>query len=235
MLRAAYCGGMRTAFRIPLVAATLAVAALLLASLSIRAEAQSREPAPIEQPPHPGAGDVPSIEADEQAGLPETPGDRARILEGLYAHLATADGEESAQLIAQSIERIWLYSGSETVSLLMERAIRAAEEKRLDLAIQLLDAVVELAPDYAEGWNRRALVHYMRDDFAVALGDLRRALALEPNHFKALDGLVQILREMGEKKAALKALQQLLAIHPHWQGGKQNLDELAREVEGQGI
>jgi tetratricopeptide (TPR) repeat protein len=114
-------------------------------------------------------------------------------------------------------------------------AIRAAEEKRLDLAIQLLDAVVELAPDYAEGWNRRALVHYMRDDYALALGDLRRALALEPNHFKALDGLVQILREMGEKKAALKALQQLLAIHPHWQGGKQTLEELSREVEGQGI
>lgn len=227
---------MRTLIRAPLAAAALAVATLLVAPSSTSAQAPAREPAPRGQPVAPADADAPpSIQADEHAGLPATPADRVRILEGLYAHLATADGEQSAQLIAQSIERIWLHSGSETVSVLMERAIRAAEEKRLDLAIQLLDAVVELAPDYAEGWNRRALVHYMRDDYALALGDLRRALALEPNHFKALDGLVQILREMGEKKAALKALQQLLAIHPHWQGGKQTLEELSREVEGQGI
>ncbi|MEW5964860.1 MAG: tetratricopeptide repeat protein [Pseudomonadota bacterium] len=229
---------MRNSHLASIVAVTLAVAALAIATGPAVAQTPSPEAAPQERPqrePKQRSDVAPSIEADEQAGLPATPADRSRILEGLYAHLATADGEESAQLIAQSIERIWLHSGSETVSLLMGRAIRAAEEKRLDLAIQLLDAVVELAPDFAEGWNRRALVHYMRDDYALALGDLRRVLALEPNHFKALDGLVQILREMGEKKAALKALQQLLAIHPHWQGGKQALEELAREVEGQGI
>lgn len=229
---------MRTPSRFPLAAAAVLVATLALGSAPLTAQAR-RDSAPREQPAKPDtaerAGEAPSLDADENTGLPATPGDRARILEGLYAHLATADSEESAQLVAQSIERIWLHSGSDTVSLLMERAIGAAEEKRLDLALQLLDAVVELAPDFAEGWNRRALVNYMRDDYAVALGDLRRVLALEPNHFKALDGLVQILREMGEKKAALKALQQLLAIHPYWQGGKQALEELAREVEGQGI
>ena len=69
-----------------------------------------------------------------------------------------------------------------------------------ELALKLLDAVVELAPDYAEGWNRRAYVHYMQSDYERAMGDLRRVLALEPNHFKALDGLAQILREIGEKK-----------------------------------
>jgi len=64
---------------------------------------------------------------------------------------------------------------------------------------------------------------------------LRRALALDPNHFKALDGLGQILREIGQKKAALKAFKQLLEVHPYWSGGQQLVDELAREVEGQGI
>jgi tetratricopeptide (TPR) repeat protein len=69
----------------------------------------------------------------------------------------------------------------------------------------------------------------------LALGDLRRALALDPNHFKALDGLGQILREIGQKKAALKAFKQLLEVHPYWSGAQQLVDELAREVEGQGI
>jgi tetratricopeptide (TPR) repeat protein len=75
----------------------------------------------------------------------------------------------------------------------------------------------------------------VRNEIELALGDLRRALALDPNHFKALDGLGQILREIGQKKAALKAFKQLLEVHPYWSGAQQLVDELAREVEGQGI
>jgi len=231
-------------FARPLWFAGFAFAVLLSASVPPSAVAQVPERGDhdaehgTDAPPPSGEAEAApdtSIENDENAGLPETPDDRAKVLESLYAHLATADSEESAQMIAQSIERIWLHSGSDTVALLMERAVKVAEEKRYDLAIELLDTVVVLAPDFAEGWNRRALVHYLRDELGLALGDLRRALALEPNHFKALDGLVQILREMGEKKAALKALQQLLEVHPFWPGGQQTLDELARDVEGQRI
>ena len=218
---------------------------VLLAAASIAAAAEGGAATPpVEQPQEsepavpvaPDATDpTGAMDSGEQAGLPDTPAERARVLESLYAHLATAEGEDAAQLIAGSIERIWLHSGSDTIGLLMERAIKAAEEKNYDLALKLLDAVVELAPDYAEGWNRRALVYYLRDELALALGDLRRALALEPNHFKALDGLAQILREMGEKKAALKALHHLLSVHPFWPREREHADLGAGEVEAQGM
>jgi len=78
-------------------------------------------------------------------------------------------------------------------------------------------------------------VHYMQNHVDLALGDLRRALALDPNHFKALDGLAQILREIGQKKAALQALKQLIDVHPFWSGAQEAIEELTREVEGQGI
>src|SRR5512134_3108917 len=172
-----------------------------------------------------------------QPGLavPETPAQRAKILENLYAHLATAGDAQSAAPLVEAIERIWLHSGSDTISLLMERSLKAMAAKNPELALKLLDTVVELAPDYAEGWNRRAYVHYMQSDYERALGDLRRVLALEPNHFKALDGLAQILREIGEKQAAIKAYQQLLQVHPNWAGAQQAIDDLTREVEGRGI
>jgi tetratricopeptide (TPR) repeat protein len=95
--------------------------------------------------------------------------------------------------------------------------------------------VVEQAPDFTEGWNRRAFVHFQLNNVRMALGDLRRALALDPNHFKALDGLAQVLRDIGEKPAALEVLRRLAGVHPYWSGAEQTIVELEREVEGQGI
>jgi tetratricopeptide (TPR) repeat protein len=173
--------------------------------------------------------------AKQGSALPKTPAEREKTLSDLYALLATADDEESAKAIADAIERIWLHSGSATIDLLMERSIKAMAEKKTELALKLLDSVVELAPDFTEAWNRRAYVHFVQNDIQHALGDLRRTLALDPHHFKALDGLGQILREIGQKKAALKAFKELLDVNPYWSGAKQAVEELEREVDGQGI
>jgi len=167
--------------------------------------------------------------------LPKTPAEREKTLSDLYALLATAEDEEAAKAVADAIERVWVHSGSPTIDLLMDRSSKAVAEKHNELALKLLDRVVELAPDFTEAWNRRAFVYFMQNDVDRALGDLRRALALDPNHFKALDGLAQILREIGQKKAALKAFKQLIEVHPYWTGAKQAIEELEREVEGQGI
>ena len=167
--------------------------------------------------------------------VPKTPAEREKMLSDLYAHLATAGDEDSAKAVAEAIERVWVNSGSDTIDVLMERSMKAVGEKNYELALKLLDHVVALAPDFTEGWNRRAYVHYMKSEVDLALGDLRRTLALDPNHFKALDGLGQILREIGQKRPALKAFKQLLDVHPYWSGAQDAVDELEREVEGQGI
>jgi tetratricopeptide (TPR) repeat protein len=178
--------------------------------------------------------EAPAPDSDDDAARAD-PQDRDSMLAELYAHLAKASDAEQATPIAKTIEGLWLHSGSETVGLLMRRALKAVEEQRMDLALKLLDAVVELGPDYAEGWSRRAYVHYLKNDYTSAVGDLRRTLALEPNHYKALEGLGRILRESGQKKSALKVYQQLLRIYPYMPGAKEAVDELSVEVEGQDI
>jgi tetratricopeptide (TPR) repeat protein len=181
---------------------------------------------------NPGSGPAGGRAPDK---LPQTAEEKAKILNDLYAHLATADDEQAAKPVAETIERLWLYSGSDTINLLMERSAAALAAKNPDLALKVLDHVVALAPDYAEGFNRRAYVLFTQNNLESAVGDLRRALALEPNHFKALDGLFQIWREHGNKRGALRVVKQLLEIHPNWPGARQAVEELTREVEGQGI
>ena len=166
---------------------------------------------------------------------PQTADEKAKLLGDLYAQLATAEDEAAAKTYAAQIERLWVLSGSDTVNLLMERANVAIRKNQPELAEKLLDRVVALAPDYAEGFNQRAYFHFTRNNFDAAAGDLRRTLALDPNHFKALEGLTQIWRETGNKKGALGVVKKLLDVNPFAAGAKATYDELKREVEGQGI
>jgi tetratricopeptide (TPR) repeat protein len=166
---------------------------------------------------------------------PRSAAERDRALANLYAHLATAEDEKQARTVSASIEALWATPGSDTISYLMQRAHGAIHTKKMDLALQLYDRVVALAPDYAEGWNQRAIAHIHNKDYERAMGDVRRTLALDPNHFRALDGLFHILSETGRKKEALKVGRQLLEVNPFYEGARQAVDELAREIEGRGI
>ncbi len=160
---------------------------------------------------------------------------RAHVLSDLYEQLSRTRDQQSAELIASTIEKLWLKSGSETVDILMSRAIRLVQNDEYDVALKILDAVVEIAPDYSEGWNQRATVHYLKHDLQDSLNDLRHVLALDPHHFKAVNGLGLILQELGDDKAALRAYRRALQLNPFLDETRQSVDELEREVEGQGI
>jgi tetratricopeptide (TPR) repeat protein len=229
---------MRTAPTLAAVAAALAMGSLVGASAvaqdAPRDPPQQRDVAPTPEDAQPGApnGSAPRKSVDTH---PKGPQDRDAMLAELYAQLAQSHDATQAAPIAKTIERLLGSTKSPTISVLMNRARKAVTEDRKELALKLLNAVVDLSPAYAEGWSRRAFVYYLLNDYNRAAGDLRRALALEPNHFKALDGLARILRESGQKKSALKVYRQLLRIYPFMPGAKEAVDELSIEVEGQGI
>lgn len=168
-------------------------------------------------------------------GVPDNAIARARLRENLYALLATAPDKKAAKAIGGALEQVWMSSGSETVDLLMKRALRADNAKKRDVALKILDALIEQAPDYAEAWNRRAYLHYKGRDYRAAAGDLRRTLALDPKHYRALGGLGTILRESGDDSGAFEVYEKLMDINPLAPGAQKAYEELKGKVKGQGI
>ena len=157
-------------------------------------------------------------------------GDKAQNLDRLFEALKIAPDEESAKYIENRIWAIWLASGSDTANLLMGRVKTAIDGKDVDLAIKLLNAIIEIKPDFIEAWNRRATLYYMKKDFGRALADIREVLAREPRHFGALAGLGIILQEFGDDKRALDAFRRALAIHPHLE----RIPDLVKKLTRQG-
>lgn len=166
---------------------------------------------------------------------PSSPEEAVKTTSDLLAHLATESDPSLARQIAGEIEKLWRLPGGDTVNLLIDRAQALTAKNDLDKALQILNVATKLAPDLPEVWNRRAYVLYLKENMAGALADLKRALALDPNHFRALDGMAKILEANGEKAAALKAYDALLKLYPEIDGAKSAAETLREEVQGKGI
>jgi tetratricopeptide (TPR) repeat protein len=160
---------------------------------------------------------------------------RGQDLDFLFGALKAAPDAEAAKLVEGRIWAIWVVSKSDTANLLMTRARAAAEAKDFDLAVQLLDSIVVLRPDYVEGWNRRATVHFLRKDYTRSIEDIRQVLAREPRHFGALAGLGTILQELGDDKRALEVYRKAVEINPHMTRIPDLIQSLTEKVEGRDI
>jgi tetratricopeptide (TPR) repeat protein len=117
----------------------------------------------------------------------------------------------------------------------MGRVKTAVDGKDLDLAIKLLDAVIDIRPDFVEAWNRRATVYYTKKDFGRALADIHEVLAREPRHFGALSGLGIILQELGDDKRALEVFRRALAVHPRLERIPDLVKKLSDKIDGRDI
>jgi tetratricopeptide (TPR) repeat protein len=162
-------------------------------------------------------------------------GDPTYSLDTLFNALKIAPDETSAKAIEDRIWSVWMVSGSDTCNLLMSRVKAATDGKDYDLAIKLLNAIIEIKPDYVEAWNQRATVYYLKEDFAHSFADISEVLVREPRHFAALSGLGLMLQEIGDDKHALEAYRKALAIDPHLEHIPDVVKTLTEKVEGRDI
>ncbi|MBX3597933.1 MAG: hypothetical protein KF874_10235 [Rhizobiaceae bacterium] len=172
-----------------------------------------------------------------QQGMPVDKGEltHQQKLDRLFSELKRSQNEKVATRIASRIGQEWAASGSASVDLMMQWAGKALEERKFDVALDFLDQVVAMRPDYAEGWNRRATVHFMMQNFAKSMADIEQTLELEPRHFGAISGMAQIFMAGGNKQLAFNAYQRVLEIYPMMRNAQNEVVTLSEELEGEAI
>jgi tetratricopeptide (TPR) repeat protein len=140
---------------------------------------------------------------------------QSQKLDTLFQDLQTAKSVDDGRAIEQMIVAIWLQSGDPEVDKLMSWTLSAMGIGAYTLALNYLDQIVVLKPDYAEGWNKRATVYYLTHQFDQSVADIDKTLALEPRHFGALAGLGLIKQAEGDQEGALAAFKRALAVNPN--------------------
>ena len=211
-----------------MIARMLSAALLLVLAAAIPVAPVQAQDAP---PQRPGAL-APADKDDNPSVTPGPSRGPAATLERLFERLAAARTPEEARGIANLIQRRWARSGSATADLLMIRAQTAMKDKQLELAIELLDRVISLEPDWAEGWNQRANALFLAGDPIRAMLDIGEALKREPRHYGAMMGLGTILRQQGDDKRAMVAYRRALEVYPQLDAVKSAVESLKTEVDG---
>ena len=139
---------------------------------------------------------------------------------------------ESWQRVERQISRLWSRSGSASADLLLQRGREAMRNGQSTVAIEHFTALIDHAPEFAEGYHARATAWFMDGKLGRAMDDLRHTLALNPAHFSALAGLGRIFEDLREFERAREAYRAASSIHPHRADVKTALERLDQRLNG---
>jgi predicted Zn-dependent protease len=164
---------------------------------------------------------------DEQRPSPALPS----RLDSLFRDLSKFTPTRPSYEIEDEIWALWTNHPDGQIDKRMEAAIAAIAARKLDEAEAILDHLADVAPDWAEVWNKRATVHYIAGNDAKSVRDIRQTLEREPRHFGAIAGFAQICLRHRRRRAALIAYEAALAINPHLDGAREALARLRGETD----
>jgi len=164
------------------------------------------------------------------AGTCPEPPDHSDAVRALIAAAQEAPDESTGRQISNRMWEYWTDAPDDRAQGLLDEGMTRREAHDLAGAHDAFDALVKYCPDYAEGYNQRAFVNYLRRDFAAALPDLERALELSPNHVAAMTGQALTLMGLDRNAEAAVVLRAALELNP-WLSERHLLPMLAAEED----
>jgi tetratricopeptide (TPR) repeat protein len=156
-------------------------------------------------------------------------------LAGLFTELQAAPSAPAAAELEARIWSIWSETGSADLDKIYEVGNQALALGDLPNALKIFDLLVVKAPDFAEGWNKRATIHFMLGNYRQSLADIDQTLHLEPHHFGALSGLGLVNLELDRDEAALDAFERVLRVSPQSASAKANLEFVKQRIKDKSI
>ena len=141
----------------------------------------------------------------------------------LFRSLKSTESVSRASVFESKIWHIWMEHNDPEVESAMFQGVEAMKLQQFEQAFGHFSLLIRLAPDYAEGWNKRATVLYLMGRFEESEADVMRTLELEPRHFGALSGQGLIRIALHDWTGAIYFLESALKINPHMHGVIMNL------------
>ena len=135
-------------------------------------------------------------------------------LNSLFDELFLSSDNMQASTILADIWDIWSIAENVEAQEIFDKGNKMMDRGSFDEAIKLFTQVINLKPDFAEGWNKRATVLFLKGELEASVSDIQKTLELEPRHFGALDGLAEIYLIQDDLLGAAATYKRILEIIP---------------------
>jgi tetratricopeptide (TPR) repeat protein len=145
------------------------------------------------------------------------------------AALRGPDAARAARAAAALWQR-WHQAGQPALDAMMRDGIAAMERQDFGEAETIFSRLIRVAPDFAEGWNKRATLRFVVKDYEGSIADCGETLARNPNHFGALSGQGLCHMALGQHREAADLFRRTLAVHPHLESARENLRAALSEL-----
>jgi len=192
-------------------------------------------PAAFPEPPKSRAEALAALKNADTAARAEAVvwiANRGTIADAPLLHERLRDESAFVRTFAeQGLWLLWTRSGDAAIDALMARATEAMQSGQYAEAVKLLDQVVKKKPDFAEGWNRRATVHYLAGELRKSIADCDEVLKRNPGHFGALSGLGQIYLQLDDEQKALEWFRRALEVNPNMLSVEMNVRMLEERLK----
>lgn len=125
------------------------------------------------------------------------------------------DDEYQRELATAALWQRWFYQKGTVGNQRLQEAQALIDQGQLDAAAAQLSGLVAELPDFAEAWNRRAVLYFVQERYAEAMADCQRTVELVPYHFGALHGLGLCHAALGQFEEAIQAFRRALEVQPY--------------------
>jgi|KBSMisStaDraftv2_1062788.scaffolds.fasta_scaffold01331_9 tetratricopeptide (TPR) repeat protein len=157
---------------------------------------------------------------------------RMEDVDRVLARLDDPD-EQVRDLAAAATWQIWSRSGDPAIDKLFARGMEQMEATALEDALATFSTIVKRKPAFAEGWNKRATIHFLLGHFEESLKDCDEVFKRNPKHFGALSGAGQIHLQLGHPELALDFFRRAVAVNPNLEGAAAMIPVLEELLRGQ--
>ena len=166
--------------------------------------------------------------------------ERNNQLDKLFAQLKNAKNLSSAQIVENKIWKIWSIHPSNDrrgyrLTELLDQGSLLIDGRELNKAYEIFSQIILVDPNWAEVWNKRALVLYLMNQYQSSLNDINKTLTLEPRHFGALSGQALNYIELKQYEKAIKSYKAAQKIYPINDAAKKMIPQLQELINDQAV
>ena len=108
-------------------------------------------------------------------------------------------------------------------------------QNQLSSAHEIFSKAIELDPDWAEAWNKRATVLYLMGDYELSQNDINIVLSLEKRHFGALSGQGLIQSALKNYQLAIDSYIEAHKIYPAMKSTVIMIEKLKVLIKNQSV